>query len=137
MNSSFIPCVGGISFFIVLFGFILLWRLISFRETMALAEKGLVRPEKVRGDGKDTLRWGVVITAIGLALSLGLWPLGLMGQKYSFPLGLGPWMLIGFIPTFFGLALILIYILTREEKPKEKPSNPASDNLPNEKHLPD
>jgi hypothetical protein len=39
----------------------------------------------------------------------------------SYPLGLGPWMLLGFIPLFFGLGLILVYVLTREEKKPEPP----------------
>jgi hypothetical protein len=30
-------------------------------------------------------------------------------------------MLLGFIPLFFGLGLILVYVLTREEKKPEPP----------------
>jgi hypothetical protein len=29
-------------------------------------------------------------------------------------------MLVGLIPTFFGLGLVLIYVLTREEQPKQE-----------------
>jgi hypothetical protein len=118
-----------LGFFIVLFGFIVVMRFISYRETMQLAEKGLVRPERARGgNGKDTLRWGIAVTAIGLALCLGLYPIGFLVRS-TFPLGLGPWMLVGLVPTFFGLALVLIYYLTREEKPKgesDKPAEPPS-----------
>lgn len=92
-------------------------RYISYRETLALAEKGLVRPERSR-DGKDTLRWGIIITALGLALTLGLYPFGL-SLPTQYPLGLGPWMLLGFVPLFFGLALILIYYVTYKSDPKE------------------
>lgn len=125
-----IPCIGGLGFFVLLFGFIAFMRFVNYRETMALAEKGLVRPERAHGDGKDTLRWGIATAAVGVAMCLGLWPIGFLAGS-QFPLGLGPWMLAGFLPTFFGLGLVLIYVLTREEKPKdqarpEKPVEPPS-----------
>ena len=117
--NDLIPCVGTLVFFTLLFGFIALMRYLSYRETMMRAEKGLGRPDKARGNGKDTLRWGIAITAIGMALCVGLYPIGFLSSGSNFPLGLGPWMLGGLIPTFFGLALVLIYVLTREEKPKD------------------
>ena len=119
--SDLIPCLGSLGFFFLLFSFILVMRYLGYRETMALAEKGLVRPDKGQGNGKSTLRFGIVITAMGLALGVGLYPLGFMGGGARFPLGLGPWMLAGFLPTFFGLALILIYVLTREDKKPDQP----------------
>ncbi len=115
--------VTVLGFFLFLFSFVVLMRYLSYRETVALAEKGLVRPDRARGNGKDTLRWGIVITAVGLALCLGLYPLGFLGGT-RFPLGLGPWMLVGLLPTFFGLGLVLIYALTRERK-DERPAPPA------------
>ncbi len=119
--NAVLPCMFvGFVFFIV-FGFFALMRYINYRETLALAEKGLVRPEPSRGNGKGTLRWGIVITALGLALCIGLYPFGFLGNVgHTFPLYFGPWMLFGLVPTFFGLALIVIYVITREEKPKEE-----------------
>jgi hypothetical protein len=128
MSAGFFATVGILGLFMLFFGFIVLMRYIGYRETLSLAEKGLVRAERGRGsDGKDTLRWGIVIAAIGLALSVGLYPIGLLpGMK--FPLGLGPWMLAGFLPLFFGLGLILIYVLTREtdeeRSRREQPDEP-------------
>jgi len=122
---GFIFCAGVIAFFVVLFGFIVLMRYMNFRETMALAEKGLAQPERPRRNGKDTLRWGIIIAALGLALCLGLWPLGV---NSDFPLGFGPWMLAGLAPLFFGLALILIHVLTHEEKTEK--TAPAPINKP-------
>jgi hypothetical protein len=121
-----IPCLGILAIIGLLFTLIVIMRYINYRETLALAEKGLVRTQK-QSDGKDTLRWGIAITAVGLALCVGLWPIGfLAGDIY--PLGLGPWMLIGIVPTFFGLALILIYLLTYDRQKSEKypsPTEPA------------
>ena len=114
----FAPFCCGLLFFVVLFGFLAVWRYLQYRETLALAEKGLLKTDarqESRGNGKNTLRWGVVIASLGLALTVGLWPLGI---NSSYPLGLGPWMIGAFIPLFFGLGLVLIYILTKnDDKP--------------------
>ena len=119
MSEFAYPCFAFLGFFVLLFGFIALMRFLSYRETLALAEKGLVRADqRVRGDGKDTLRWGIAITAIGLALCAGLYPIGFIANT-DFPLGFGPWMLAGLLPTFFGLGLVLIYVITRDEKKKD------------------
>jgi hypothetical protein len=113
--------IMSLGFFVLLFGFIGLMRFVSYRETMGLAEKGLVRGDLRRNGGKDTLRWGIVITSVGLALCIGLYPIGFAsGSRWL--LGLGPWMLAGLLPTFFGLGLVLIYALTKEkdEAPQAK-----------------
>ncbi len=121
---TFIICSGMLGFFVVLFGFILLMRYLTYRETLALAEKGLVKPPRERNGGKAALVWGVIITALGVALTLGLWPLGFIGNGMGFPFGFGPWMLAGLVPLFFGLALVLVHVLTREEKKPETPAEP-------------
>jgi len=74
------------------------------------------------GNGKHTLRWGIVTAAVGLALCIGLYPIGWTGAGERFLLGFGPWMLVGLLPLFFGLGLVLVYVLTHEEKkPSAKP----------------
>jgi hypothetical protein len=118
-------CLGILGFFVILFAFVLLLRYMNYRETLALAEKGLVRPPRERSTGRATLVWGVLIGAVGLALTLGLWPLGLAGFGRHYPLGFGPWMLVGLVPLFFGLALVLIYVLT-----VGKPDATGSERLP-------
>ena len=102
-----IGLIFGIGLPLIIFGFIALMRYISYRETLALAEKGLVRPAKVPGNGKSALHWGIVIASIGLAVIIGVFPIG------------GPVLLVGLIPTFFGLGLVLIYVLTRKSENEE------------------
>jgi hypothetical protein len=128
-NDGFLPCIGFLGFFILLFSFIAVMRFLSYRETLALAAKGLVRPDHARGNGKDTLRWGIAITAIGIALCVGLYPIGFLWDS-GFLLGFGPWMLAGLLPTFFGLGLVLIYVLTREEKKDDEEKEPRKDEPP-------
>lgn len=126
-DPSFIyaPFCCGIVFFIVLFAFLAVWRWLQYKETLALAEKGLLKAEAgrlERGDnGKAALRWGVVVASLGVALTVGLWPLGVYS---GYPFGLGPWMIGAFIPLFFGLGLILIYVVTKNEDK----SGPGKDN---------
>jgi hypothetical protein len=125
MDEVIIPC-ASLLFFVVLFTFAVVMRYLNYRETLALAERGLVRGDRSRGaDGKDTLRWGIIITAVGLALCVGLYPLGLLVGSRFF-LGLGPWMLVGLLPTFFGIGLILIYALTRDENGRKTPPPPPA-----------
>ena len=120
---DFMIGIVSLGFFALLFGFIALMRFMGYRETMALAEKGLVRGELRRnGGGKDSLRWGIVITAVGLALCVGLYPIGFV-TGLNFPLGMGPWMLVGLLPTFFGLGLVLIYVVTREKSDERQKTN--------------
>jgi hypothetical protein len=126
METSVFPFVIGITFLTFLFALLIVFRYLQYRETLTLAEKGLLKPgsnppeARANGNGKGALRWGVVIASLGLALTLGLWPAGI-GTDYW--LGIGPWMIVGFIPLFFGLGLILIYVLSREDKgaPGESP----------------
>ncbi len=120
MDEGFLICTGVTTMLVVFLSFIVVMRYLSYKETMQLAEKGLVKPMRTNGGGKATLIWGILIAAIGLALMLGLWPLGMMIGT-NIPFGFGPWMLAGLLPTFFGLALVLIYVLTREPQPKDEP----------------
>ena len=107
-----VACLGVLAVLIIIFGFIAFMRYLNYREMLALAEKGLTRPENK--ERKTLLRWGVVITALGLALTLGLYPIGFFTGE-SYPLHLGPWMLAGLIPLFLGLSLVLLHYLTEKE----------------------
>ena len=110
--ADLVPCLSIVSVLIVIFGFLAFMRYINYKETLALAEKGLTRPEAK--NSKGFLRWGILVTALGLALSLGLYFAG-FGSAESYPLHLGPWMLGGFVPLFLGLSLLLIHLLTQKD----------------------
>lgn len=110
--NDIIPCLGVTGSLAIIFGFFAFLRYMNYRETIALAEKGLARPEvKTKG---GLLRWGILITALGLALSVGLYLIGFSSGE-SYPLGLGPWMLGGFVPLFLGLGLILLHFLSHKD----------------------
>ncbi len=111
MNDIF-PCLGAVAALAIIFGFLAFLRYMSYKETIALAEKGLTRPETK--SSKGLLRWGIIISALGFALSLGLYPIGFSSGE-NYPLHLGPWMLGGFVPLFLGLSLILLHYLTEKE----------------------
>lgn len=108
------------------FGYLMFKRDREHKVTMAMIEKGIFeapKPVEKKKNGKNTLRWGIVISFLGLALTLGLYPFGAMVSEIDFPLGFGPWMLIGLIPLFFGLSLIVVYYATQskeEEAPQDE-----------------
>ena len=118
-------CVTPTVFLIVIFGTIIVMRWFKHREIMAMVEKGVL-PERYaeytsasHGQrGRGTMGWGIALAALGLALMIGLWPLGLtrMGGRSPYPLNFGPWMLIGLVPLFIGIALLIIYFVTRKEE---------------------
>jgi hypothetical protein len=112
--SDLVPCISIVSVLLVIFGFIAFLRYMNYRETIALAEKGLSRPERSESKNKGLLRWGVIVTALGIAFSIGLYPIG-FAPGYDYPLRLGPWMLGGFVPLFLGLGLILLHFLTQKD----------------------
>ncbi len=110
--SDIFPCLGIVGSLTVIFGFLAFLRYMSYRETLALAEKGLSKPE-THSTGKGFLRWGILITALGFALTVGLYLIGFASAD-QYPLHLGPWMLGGFVPLFLGIGLILIHVLTEK-----------------------
>src|SRR5215208_5410509 len=112
MFADFVPCISIVAVLSIIFGFLAFLRYMKYKETIALAEKGLTAPESK--SNRPLLRWGIILTALGLALTLGLY---LFGFDFSniYPLHLGPWMLGGFVPLFLGLGLVLLHYLSEKE----------------------
>lgn len=76
-------------------------------------------PAVYRGN-RTQFVWGCILVGVGIALSLALWPIGFAvnaGGTVIFPLGIGPWMVAGFIPLFVGLALLLAYTVGQPPRP--------------------
>ena len=109
---ALLVCLGAAGILIIILGFIALIRYLNYRETIALAEKGITRSEAT--NRKPLLRWGIIITALGLTFTLGLYPIGFAVDD-RYPFHLGPWMLGGLIPLFLGLGLILLHYLADKE----------------------
>ena len=110
--NDILPCLGVVATLAIIFGFLAFLRYMNYKETITLAEKGLTRPEQK--NGKGLLRWGIIITALGIAFTIGLYPIGFASGD-EFPLHLGPWMLGGFVPLFLGLGMILLHYLTEKD----------------------
>ena len=109
--NDIIPCLGVVGSLAIIFGFLAFLRYVNYKETITLAEKGLSRPES--NSNKRLLRWGIIVTAIGLALTFGLYTIG-FDSADIYPLHLGPWMLGGFVPLFLGIGLVLLHYLTEK-----------------------
>ena len=119
-------CVVPSAFLVAIFGTVVLLRWFKHREILALAEKGLLPAQYAQymsaSRGRGLLGWGIALVALGLALMIGLWPIGFVtrpgghAEGPPYPLYFGPWMLGGLIPLFIGLALLITYFLTRKEE---------------------
>jgi len=115
---------------VAIFGTIVLMRWFKHREILTLAEKGLLPrqyAQYVRASrGRGLLGWGIALVALGLALMIGLWPIGFVIET-TYPLYFGPWMLVGLIPLFIGLALLITYFLTRKEETPAPEAGPREE----------
>ncbi|MEM4246165.1 MAG: DUF6249 domain-containing protein [Candidatus Bathyarchaeia archaeon] len=77
---------------------------LEHKRKMKLIEIGAWTPEMEKKESKpeDMLKGGIIVTAIGLAVSLQL------------TIGMGPWHAAGFVLFFVGIALIIAYYVTRK-----------------------
>jgi len=142
----------------LLLAFVLLWRYMRHREVLRMLELGIPPGTPTPGaaatppviampappgppTGRALLAWGLVLVGVGLAFTFALWPIGFLVDQESgirLPLALGPWMLVGFVPLFIGLALTLTYVLTRPAtagayappSPAESPAPPVGEEAP-------
>lgn len=122
--TTLVPCAATFAFFALVFGIIIMLRWFRHREVMAQIQQGLV-PEDHRWqtDNDTTSRklrvWGLGLAALGLALVIGMYPFGFVTQE-PWPLHFGPWMVVGLVPLFVGLALLIAdYASQRNRAPQE------------------
>src|SRR5438876_3081895 len=115
-----VALIGWLIVLAIFCGFIVLLRYIEHRERMALIARGIdpyrLRPQR-RGVG--VLRAGLITAMVGLALTIGLYPLGFMlpSSFTETPLHFGPWLLPGLIPLGVGSALVIGYYLGQDNQP--------------------
>lgn len=92
---------------------ILCLRWFTYREKMAMIERGVSPyPDNTADEAKKNkkrLAYGLTTALIGVALTLGF-----------ITLGFGPWLLVGLIPLFVGLSMILSYLILQPPKPKKE-----------------
>ena len=109
----------------IFLGFIAILRSIDHRERMALIERG-IDPNRLRRQRRGTgvLRAGLIVAMVGLALTIGLYPLGYMLPPIvtATPLHVGPWLLPGLIPLGVGSALVISYYLGPDSRPPDNDS---------------
>lgn len=114
----------------IFLGFILLLRYIDHRERMAMINRGF-HPSHLRTNRKGTgvLRAGLIIFMVGLALTVGLYPIGFMiPPSYTIPFRAGPWLLPGLIPLGVGVALVCSYYLAQDQDPPPSEQPPEDAN---------
>jgi hypothetical protein len=100
--------------FAVVFGFAAYTRYLQHKETMALAEKGLLPDENLDKKGLAIQRWGMIFSILGLILIMVMIPFAWNNIWILF--------LVGLLPLAFGLGLMVIYVLMQEEIKTEKPA---------------
>ena len=117
--------IGWLIALAIFFGFIVLLRYLQHREHMAMISSGM-HPASLRRQRRSAgmLRAGLIIAMVGLALTIGLYPIGfILPPIYAtIPWHLGPWLLPGLIPLGVGVALITSYYLERDAAPLDSES---------------
>ena len=123
---EFALCAIPVVLVVAVFGTIVLVRWFKHREILAMVEKGMLPAQYIaaprRWRGRVLMGWGIALAMLGLALVIGLWPLGFvrMGGENPYPLHFGPWMVVGLVPLFVGLALLITdYASQRNRAPQE------------------
>jgi hypothetical protein len=118
-----VALLGWLIALAIFFGFIVLLRYIQHRERMALIARGF-DPNTLRQErrGIGLLRAGLITGMVGLALTLGLYPIGFMlpPSFTAAPFHFGPWLLPGLIPLGVGAALVISYYLAQDGPPDTK-----------------
>jgi hypothetical protein len=137
MNDLLVLALGWLLVLIVFLTFLSLRRYLEHRERMAMIARGITPPDKRRNGLSSplfirragVLQGGLITAMVGLALTLGLYPIGFyVPLSLVGPYHLGPWLLAGLIPLAVGGALILGHYLT-PGRPVEMPPAARTERL--------
>lgn len=130
MNDLLVLALGWLLVLIAFLSFLSLRRYLEHRERMAMIARGITPPDQHRRSLSQpmfikragVLQGGLITAMVGLALTLGLYPIGFyVPASLVGPYHLGPWLLAGLIPLAVGSALILGHYLT-PGRPMELPT---------------
>lgn len=132
-----IVVLGWLLITAIFLGFLVLWRYLRHRERMALITHG-IHPDSLpkQQRNKGLLRAGLITMMVGLALTIGLYPISfLLPPTFpQAPFHLGPWLLPGLIPLGVGLALTFSYYLEQNAQPSTRDHNKENKIIPFEGH---
>ena len=112
MNTTEVVILAILTMFIFvgIFGFLAYLRYLQYRETIELAKHGIRDKDQERRNFSRSYRtFGVVVTALGVAFTLGLLPI-----VFADGLESGPILLAGLIPMTIGVALLYLERLERD-----------------------
>ena len=133
MNDLLVLALGWLLVLLAFLSFLSLRRYLEHRERMAMIARGITPPDKRRNTLSQpmlirragVLQGGLITAMVGLALTLGLYPIGFyVPLSLVGPYHIGPWLLAGLIPLAVGCALILGHYLT-PGRPIELPQGHA------------
>jgi hypothetical protein len=145
MNDLFVLALGWLLVLVVFLSFLSLRRYLEHRERMAMIIRGITPPDKRRNTlstpllvrRTGVLQGGLITAMVGLALTLGLYPIGyIVPPAIVGPYHLGPWLLAGLIPLAVGSALIIGHYLT-PGRPVETPPAARTDDLEHQTNRPE
>ena len=119
-----ITIVGSVIVFLVVFGFAAYNRYLQHKETMALAEKGLLPTQDPGERTANLLRWGMIFSILGALLVLIMIPFAWDNYWLLF--------LLGLLPLALGLGLTLIYVFSQENPPPKEKKPPQEKKAPKE-----
>ncbi|TMC23922.1 MAG: hypothetical protein E6J34_01375 [Chloroflexi bacterium] len=130
--NAIVVLLGWLTVVAIFFVFIVLLRYLHHKERMALITHGM-HPDVARKQrrSRGILRAGLITGMVGLALTVGLYPVGFfLPFSPAAPFHLGPWLLPGLIPLGVGLALIISYYLEQNNQgSEEEHSEQEQDNI--------
>jgi hypothetical protein len=117
---TYLVCAGFVALFALGFGTLVLMRWFRHKETLVMIQQGMVPPELMKKqNGKGMLVWGIGIAFFGLALLGALAMLAFfIGLPTAESGGGGAifgvlWLVPGLVILFLGIALIIVYVVTR------------------------
>lgn len=115
----FIPAVTVSTIFIVIFGFLAFMRYMRYKETVALAERGLLRSDRSRRNGfrptgRRLFNIGVVLLSVGIGFFCTLIPTALIMDTGE-PAFMG--IILGVLPASVGSALLIIDRVSNKNRP--------------------